>query len=60
MWKILGAYYILVAPNMFQVVEIKFFEKPQDCFAEAMKVMKDENDPRNMACIPTFHKGKDT
>jgi hypothetical protein len=31
------------------------FDKPEECFLQAMSIMKDKEDPRNMACIP-LHK----
>lgn len=54
MWKIIGFYYVFIGPNIYQVLGIEKFEKPQDCFAKAMQVMRDESEPRNMACVPTF------
>jgi hypothetical protein len=55
MWKVVGIYYILVATNTFQVIDMHTFDKPEECFLQAMSIMKDKEDPRNMACIP-LHK----
>jgi len=57
MWQVIGFYYILVAPNMFRVLEIERFETPQACFAVAMEIMADNEDPRNLACLPKIRVG---
>jgi hypothetical protein len=54
MWKIIGFYYLVLAPNHFKVIGMEYFETPQDCFLQAMTIMKNEEDPRNMACLPRF------
>jgi hypothetical protein len=62
MWKIAGIYYLIVAQNMFQVVDMHYFETPQECFMQAMSIMEDNQDPRNMACVPIYKEpeGQDT
>jgi hypothetical protein len=58
MWKVAGIYYFIVAQNMFQVVDMHYFDKPEDCFIQAMSIMKDKEDPRNMACVPIYKEPK--
>ena len=52
MWTIYGIITIALQPGMLQIIEQKKYEKPQDCFADAMVMMQDEEDPRGMSCIP--------
>jgi len=42
---------------MLQITGTKEYTNPQDCFADAMAVMADKNNPNNMACIPIQTKG---
>jgi len=42
---------------MMQITGTKKYTSPQDCFADAMAVMADKNNPNNMACIPIQTKG---
>lgn len=57
MWIVIGIFTMTIQPGVFQVVENKEFENPEDCFKEAMIVMADENDPRGMACVPILKTG---
>ena len=56
MWITLGVYALAIQQGVFQVVETKEFNNPEDCFKEALVVMTDENDPRGMLCMPFFKK----
>ena len=58
MWQVIGFYYILVAPNMFRVLDVKHFDSPQACFSVAMEIMANEEDPRNLACLPKIKVGE--
>jgi len=57
MWSIVGILYIVIGPTMLQITGTKEYTNPQDCFAEAMAVMADKENPNNMACIPIQTKG---
>ena len=52
MWTVYGIITIAVQPGILQIIERKEFEKPQDCFKEAMVLMQDTEDPRGMSCVP--------
>lgn len=52
MWSVFGIITIALQPGILQIVDRKEFKNPQDCFKEAMVLMKDDEDPRGMACIP--------
>lgn len=52
MWTIIGIITMTLQPGVFQVVENREFDNPQDCIKEAMVIMSDESDPRGMACVP--------
>ena len=57
MWSVVGILYIVIGPTMMQITGTKKYTSPQDCFADAMAVMADKNNPNNMACIPIQTKG---
>jgi len=57
MWTVVGILYIVIGPTMMQITGTKKYTSPQDCFADAMAVMADKNNPNNMACIPIQTEG---
>ena len=52
MWTIYGIITIALQPGMLQIIDQKEYETPQDCFADAMVMMQNDEDPRGMACVP--------
>ena len=57
MWKIVGILYVMIGPNVTQIVGTKQYTNPQECFQEAMAVMADKDNPANMACVPIKTEG---
>lgn len=57
MWITLGVYALALQQGIFQVVETKEFNNPEDCFREALIVAQDANDPRGMLCVPVKKEG---
>ena len=58
MWTIFGLITLAIQPGIFQVLEQKKFDNPQDCFQEAMVLMQNEADPRGMVCVPILEEIK--
>lgn len=52
MWTVYGIITIAIQPGVLQIIDRQEFKNPQDCFKEAMVLMKDAEDPRGMACVP--------
>ena len=52
MWITLGFTYIFIEQGIMQLTGTKEYEKPEDCFREAVAVMADENYQVHMACVP--------
>ena len=52
MWNVVGILYIIIGPTVVQITGTKKFTSPQECFAEAMTVMANKDNPNNMACVP--------
>ena len=57
MWITLGVYALALQQGIFQIVETKEFNNPEDCFREALIVAQDTNDPRGMLCVPVKKEG---
>jgi hypothetical protein len=57
MWITLGVYALALQQGIFQIVETKEFNNPEDCFREALIVMNDPEDPRGMLCLPIKKEG---
>ena len=57
MWITLGIYAIALQQGIFQVVETKEFNNPEDCFREALVVAADPADIRGMLCVPVKKEG---
>ena len=57
MWAVVGILYIVIGPTMLQITGTKEYNDPQQCFAEAMAVMADTENPNNMACVPVYREG---
>ena len=57
MWVTLGIYAIALQQGVFQVVETKEFNNPEDCFREALIVAQDTSDRRGMLCVPVKKEG---
>lgn len=57
MWAVVGILYIVIGPTMLQITGTKEYNDPQQCFADAMAVMADKENPNNMACVPVYREG---
>jgi len=57
MWITLGVYAIALQQGIFQIVETREFNNPEDCFREALIVMNDSKDARGMLCLPIKKEG---
>jgi hypothetical protein len=52
MWTVIGILYIVIGPNLIQVLDAVKYPSPQACFQKAMEVNLNMDIPQNMACIP--------
>ena len=60
MWTVFGVIYLVITPNLLQVVSSQEYKNPQDCLADAMVIMKDKEQPYHMACVPAYKPGEET
>lgn len=60
MWTVFGVIYLVVGMNLLQVVDSREYQNPQDCLADAMRIMADKEEPHHMACVPVLKPGEET
>lgn len=60
MWTVFGVIYLVVGMNLLQVVDSREYQNPQDCLADAMRIMADKEEPHHMACVPVLKLGEET
>jgi hypothetical protein len=60
MWTVFGIIYLVVGTNLLQVVDSREYQNPQDCLADAMRIMANKEEPHHMACIPVLKPGEET
>jgi hypothetical protein len=60
MWTVFGIIYLVVGTNFLQVVDSREYQNPQDCLADAMRIMANKEEPHHMACIPVLKPGEET
>jgi hypothetical protein len=44
--------YVFISPGVMQLVGTQEFERPEDCFKQAVTVMADKTTQVHMACMP--------
>ena len=52
--------YLVVGMNLLQVVDSREYQNPQDCLADAMKIMADRDRAHHMACVPVLKPAEGT
>ena len=51
MWTVFGIIYLVVGTNFLQVVDSREYQNPQDCLADAMRIMANKEEPHHMAAF---------